>query len=580
MSHTYDEQRILDYLEGDLAQPDREAFEVALEQDPPLRALVERLAADRATLRHMPVETPPSALMDTVNDHLERELLLEGPPSVALPFRHERTRIRLDRFFIWSAVAAMLLLSASLIVLSLYDPATLELARLPEPDAVSDSITDATLPKENESPALALGPNPATLHKPANGATGELSPQPSTDGLAGMYGMRGFYSSSGESLRQPQAANQPLTLAQADQASPSPASVSLSDAASASSSRLDQEQKEKQEQEHQQQAAKPADHTPLVRPSHEPFAWVDRESAESAESSTKASPSTEPQSPFLPDLAQTLELGRSDEAQPDQPPARVAVVGGETADTQGRSDDPLSPSRVRVLRISAADPSLARQAVLTWASEHHVIVRFPKESAIGLLRSTETSGATTPSESATRQTRASIPHEAVAEKRREQERNPLPAEYAAMAPEQRRAEDVSLELRLTSKGELDQLLLRLRHTPETAVELSSPGALPARRLQAATQPVEPSPAPARPVEGKSLQQAVESGKASSTPTTAPATTPAPAGAAGNADKEASSDTDSAASSPSDGHHPETVKIKQLKVSTGILVRVVITPRRP
>ncbi len=110
MSDLFDENLILAYVEGDLPNDQRHEFKLALIKDAKLRRLVEQLEADRQALRVLPEEPAPPSLMDHVHQHMERDLLL-GPQTPAeaprpLPF---------VRLAAWTAMAAMLVLGASLI---------------------------------------------------------------------------------------------------------------------------------------------------------------------------------------------------------------------------------------------------------------------------------------------------------------------------------------------------------------------------------------------------------------------------------------------------------------------------------
>ncbi len=120
MVNRYDEQTLLGYIEGDLSPPQREAFEGLLASDPKLQRLVTQLCADRDRLRHLPPEPAPPALMDQVDRHLERTMLLDTLEPEAQVVTQKRG-LRMRRWVAYSGLAAMVMVSAAFVVSTLVD---------------------------------------------------------------------------------------------------------------------------------------------------------------------------------------------------------------------------------------------------------------------------------------------------------------------------------------------------------------------------------------------------------------------------------------------------------------------------
>ncbi len=127
MTQRYDENLILAYLEGDLTADEKVRFETMLAGDEPLRQLVQSLADDRAALRNLPDEMPPSDLMQPVHDRLERNMLLDNPAAdTALPIARHRNRV--SRLLAITALAALLMFVVGLVLhiwvftFNLHDP--------------------------------------------------------------------------------------------------------------------------------------------------------------------------------------------------------------------------------------------------------------------------------------------------------------------------------------------------------------------------------------------------------------------------------------------------------------------------
>lgn len=112
MAERYDPNKMLGYLEGDLSPAQRAMFERQLRNDPPLTALAEQMRQDRQLLRGLEPQPAPDDLMDPVNERTVRQMLLE-PSTSDTANRVGPRSFRLRRLMTWSAVAALLVLSAS-----------------------------------------------------------------------------------------------------------------------------------------------------------------------------------------------------------------------------------------------------------------------------------------------------------------------------------------------------------------------------------------------------------------------------------------------------------------------------------
>ncbi len=123
MTSRYDQDTILGYVEGELNEDQRAAFETMLEADDELRQLVARLRLDRQMLRGLADERAPEALIDQVMQVHERALLL-GDPGAAdpLPLSVPMSRRKLRRVLMYSGIAAIVLLSFSVVFHTLIPP--------------------------------------------------------------------------------------------------------------------------------------------------------------------------------------------------------------------------------------------------------------------------------------------------------------------------------------------------------------------------------------------------------------------------------------------------------------------------
>lgn len=120
MVEQYDENLLLGYVEGELGEADRSTVEAWAEADPRLRQLLRNMASDRRAMRRIEAPTPPAWLMDEVDRRLERSMLLDEAP-IETPIGREPPRRVAGRIGMGVAVAAMVVLSAGVIVVSLWN---------------------------------------------------------------------------------------------------------------------------------------------------------------------------------------------------------------------------------------------------------------------------------------------------------------------------------------------------------------------------------------------------------------------------------------------------------------------------
>lgn len=120
MPDLYDPEWLLSYIEGELSPRDAAALEQQLQRDPRLARLVEQLRHDRRLLRSTPLEREPADLLERAMNYLERQLLLGGPEIAAHQDRRE-ARPNFSRWLAVSGLAALVVLSAGLLVITLVD---------------------------------------------------------------------------------------------------------------------------------------------------------------------------------------------------------------------------------------------------------------------------------------------------------------------------------------------------------------------------------------------------------------------------------------------------------------------------
>ncbi len=117
MANPYDEQLLLDYIEGDLSPAVRAQVEQMARKDARLGQLLESLIADRKALREMPDPPAPEWLMDEVDRQLERVMLMDAWPSEAKAVVRQRYLLR--RLVMIGAVAASVAVIATVVISSM-----------------------------------------------------------------------------------------------------------------------------------------------------------------------------------------------------------------------------------------------------------------------------------------------------------------------------------------------------------------------------------------------------------------------------------------------------------------------------
>lgn len=142
MTDRYDQDMILGYVEGELDDSQREAFEATLAQDHELRNLVSQMKLDRENLRRLGVTPAPVGLIDQVMQAQERAELLGDPEAPEpLPLKMPVNPHKLRRVLAYSGIAAVLLLSAALVVPTLMPSGLLY---RPAQFAINGSTTEST----------------------------------------------------------------------------------------------------------------------------------------------------------------------------------------------------------------------------------------------------------------------------------------------------------------------------------------------------------------------------------------------------------------------------------------------------
>ncbi len=163
MTDRYNQDLILGYIEGELDDAEREAFEVTLAEDHELRSLVTQMKLDRERLRSLGRSVAPIGLIDQVIQTQERAELLgdpEAPEPLTMPVNPHRFR----RVLMYSGIAAVLLLSAAVVVPTLMPSGLLHhpgppLARSLTPtdaDGESTDLSDSTFAMADGEESVAL----------------------------------------------------------------------------------------------------------------------------------------------------------------------------------------------------------------------------------------------------------------------------------------------------------------------------------------------------------------------------------------------------------------------------------------
>ncbi len=127
MTQRYDQDMILGYVEGELIDGQRAAFEAVLEEDHELRQLVSQMKLDRQALRGLGIQSAPVGLIDQVIQGHERAALLGDPAAPEpLPLTMPGNRWKFRRVLAYSGIAAVLLLSFGLVFQTLLPPGLLD----------------------------------------------------------------------------------------------------------------------------------------------------------------------------------------------------------------------------------------------------------------------------------------------------------------------------------------------------------------------------------------------------------------------------------------------------------------------
>ncbi len=151
MLDRYDQDLLLDYLEGELADDRRAELEAMLADDPQLAQLLEAMSRDRAALRSLPPAELPGDLAQDVTQSLERRMLLDEDAVDVGPIPIARGRAlpneptggpRWGRIAGLSALAASVAVAAGVVVImGGQDPLTETAERLA--DSTGNEAEDA-----------------------------------------------------------------------------------------------------------------------------------------------------------------------------------------------------------------------------------------------------------------------------------------------------------------------------------------------------------------------------------------------------------------------------------------------------
>jgi hypothetical protein len=131
MLDRYDQDLLLDYLEGELDADRRAQLDALLAEDEHLAALLSELARDRAALRALPQEQAPAGLVHDATHAMERRMLLDDSAEDTAPIPLSRGRAMAaepTRSSNWGRVmgltglAASVALVAGVLVITFDDP--------------------------------------------------------------------------------------------------------------------------------------------------------------------------------------------------------------------------------------------------------------------------------------------------------------------------------------------------------------------------------------------------------------------------------------------------------------------------
>jgi len=152
MTDQFDQDLILGYIEGELDDAERAAFEATLEANHELRGLVAQLKIDRQNLRQLSRCTAPVGVVDQAMQSQERDELLGEPEVIQpMPAAVKVDRYKLRRVMFRVAVAAVLIISAALVIPTLIPTVLLDHA----PNYAIDS--HSSLAPESKTGAVDAG---------------------------------------------------------------------------------------------------------------------------------------------------------------------------------------------------------------------------------------------------------------------------------------------------------------------------------------------------------------------------------------------------------------------------------------
>ncbi|MEZ6190380.1 MAG: hypothetical protein R3C45_03720 [Phycisphaerales bacterium] len=342
MNDRYDQDTILGYVEGELDEAQRASFEAVIADDHELRNLVSQMKLDRQALRSLSSKPAPVGLVDQVMQAQERAALL-GEPDVPepLPMVLPVSRLKLRRVLAYSGVAAVLLLSAALVIPTLMPSGLLDRQ---SPIAFLDKTPPAPAAKHNralidEDAAYDRAAAPRSLARTdaddADIAAKSAAPEAATALV--------------EDIKVPE-----VKVAKADaDAAKDDAETPTAAAAIAMTERVE--------------APEPA--AALRETPAEPKAEAMVAKAVT-DSDDVAATLTEPVKPEADKPAEKVELARAEPVNP------FAGYGGAISDTRITDDSRLL--------INAASPTLARRDLRDWAIANSA--RVEEQSAVSGLR--------------------------------------------------------------------------------------------------------------------------------------------------------------------------------------------------
>jgi anti-sigma factor RsiW len=119
MTKQYDEQLLLDYIEGNLSPAQRADLERRLQDQPQMLRYLRDMTGDREALSNLPEPEAPAWIMDEVDRRLERSMLLDfNGPGVDSVVDRQRNVVR--RIAMLSGLAAMFLITGLVVGYSLW----------------------------------------------------------------------------------------------------------------------------------------------------------------------------------------------------------------------------------------------------------------------------------------------------------------------------------------------------------------------------------------------------------------------------------------------------------------------------